>query len=125
MPWDERLQNAWREILSRTKGYLQKGSNVVIDFVVEDELEWFCKQVSDPDVAINYVVLITDKENILKRLGMRNEIKYKDRSLFLLDKLSKNPQNAKYLYDTTGKNIPDIVQEIAGSSRFTVHPPLV
>lgn len=49
--WDERLQITWKNILDLTRNYIQHGLNVVIDFVVEDELDWFYKQISDLNVS--------------------------------------------------------------------------
>lgn len=118
--WEEKLQKAWEKILSATRHSLVKHPNVVVDFVVEDELPWFRKQLSDQDVQFKYVVLIADKETILERLKKRNELKYKDRSMALLNQLSKDPGNQKYILETTDKEIPEIVQEITDSARFIV-----
>ncbi|WP_374016569.1 hypothetical protein ABU162_20235 [Paenibacillus thiaminolyticus] len=34
-----------------TRNLIQNDFNVVIDFVVEDELDWFCKHISDLQVG--------------------------------------------------------------------------
>lgn len=73
-------------------------------------------------MIIKYIVLTTTKEQIIERLKKRNELRYLDRSLVLLDKLTRSPQNAPYLYDTTDKHeIPGIVSDIITSSRFIVN----
>lgn len=121
LAWEEKLQKSWDKILSATKNNLDKSLNVVVDFVVEDEFPWFRKRLSDYNVQFKYVVLLADKEIILERLKKRNELKYKDRSMVLLDQLSKDPQNQKYIYDTTDKEVSEIVQEIIKSPRFIVN----
>lgn len=67
-PWEEQLQLTWKNILALTRNFIQHDFNVVIDFVVEDELEWFCKQISDLGVRIKFIVLIANKETLIERL---------------------------------------------------------
>ncbi|WP_144530090.1 AAA family ATPase, partial [Peribacillus simplex] len=74
LSWDERLSLTWKNLLALTRNMLRQGLNVVIDFVVEDELEWFCEQLSDLDVSIKYAVLHADKEKIAERLTTRGDI---------------------------------------------------
>lgn len=120
LSWEKRLEEAWQKILSQTLSRLEKNLNVVIDFVVEDELDWFSKKIADPDVTLKYVVLMTDEKHIHERLEKRNEIRYKDRSLVLLEKISKNPENKEHLIDTTDKSVGEIVKIILKSPEFTV-----
>ena len=89
-----------------------------MDFVVEDELPWLREQLSGYDLQLRYVVLMADKETLIERLKKRNELRYKDRSMILLDQLSNEPSNKKYLLDTSDKEISEIVQEITDSPRL-------
>ncbi len=120
LTWEEKLKLSWKKILSLTQTHLKKGSNVAIDFVVEEELAWFCKQIAGNDVVIKYVVLMTNKDNIVKRLRQRKELKYLDRSLVLLKKLKASSENVRHFYDNTRKKVPDVVADIITSKRFIV-----
>lgn len=62
---------------------MQHDLYVVINFVVEEELDWFCKHLSDSNVRLKYVVLKADKEKIIehnskttRRNGRRNHNKF-------------------------------------------------
>lgn len=120
LSWDERLSLTWKNLLALTRNMLRQGLNVVIDFVVEDELEWFCEQLSDLDVSIKYAVLHADKEKIAERLTTRGDIDSLERSLFLLDKLVSMPQNRQFLYDTALKRPEDTAEAILLEPRFQV-----
>jgi broad-specificity NMP kinase len=120
LSFEERVKKSWQKILDLTKGYLKKDLNVVIDFVVEEELRWFCQKFKDKDVEIKYVVLIADRATLTKRLEQRDALKYLDRSLFLLDKLMIDSANKGHIVDTTNKKVEDTVKEIISSSKFIV-----
>jgi cytidylate kinase len=109
-------EETWKYILASTWEYLRQGKNVVIDFVVEDELPWLREQLNGQ--VVNYIVLIADEESILKRLKQRNELNFKDRALFVLDKLTKDTKNKNHLLNTSSKEIEDISQEILQSEQY-------
>ncbi|WP_208916202.1 AAA family ATPase [Paenibacillus uliginis] len=110
--WDERLEITWKNIVDLTRNYIKHGLNVVIDFVVEDELDWFCKQISDLNVNFKYVVLRADKETIIERLNKRGDIDSLERSLFLLNEMENSSANKNFLYDTIHKQPAEIVRDI-------------
>jgi hypothetical protein len=118
--WEERLSLTWKNILALTRNFIQHNLNVIIDFVVEDELDWFCKQISDLNVRVKYVVLRADKEKLIERLTIRGDIDSLERSLFLLNKMEKSSSNNSYIYDTTLKQPAEIVEEIINDPRFKV-----
>lgn len=120
LEWEEKLQNGWDRILVACKERMDSHESIVIDFVVEDELTWFMDQLSGYNCRLVYVVLLADKDTILNRLEERDDLRYKDRSMELLNQLSKDPFNKSYLLDTTTKEVKDTVQEITTSSRFIV-----
>ncbi|WP_201004774.1 AAA family ATPase [Paenibacillus glycanilyticus] len=123
LSWEERLRLTWDNILTLTRNYLQHDLNVVIDFVVEEELEWFCNHLSDlKNVTLKYVVLIADKEKIIERLNSRGDIDSLERSLFLLNKMESSHFNKKFSYNTTHKHPTETVKDIIENSRF--HVPL-
>lgn len=121
LSWKNRLKVTWKNILSITRNYVNKNFNVVIDFVVEDELGWFLKNISNLEVVVKYVALITDEKTITSRLKKRGGLKYLDRSLLLLKKIEKTV-NSKHLYDTTAKSVSQIAKDILVSGKFEVVP---
>ena len=118
-PWEEKLSIMWKNILSVTNTLLQHDYNVIIDIVVEDELEWFCRHFAHLDVYIKYVVLRADSDILIERINKRGDTYMIERSLFLLNQLeNETPFNQSYLYDTTDKKPAEIVRDIIESARF-------
>ncbi|NGP58332.1 ATP-binding protein [Paenibacillus thiaminolyticus] len=118
--WEERLSLTWENILTLTRNLIQNDFNVVIDFVVEDELDWFCKHISDLQVTLKYIVMRADKEKLIERIRMRGDIESIERSLFLLNKLESTPSNQQFLFDTTLRNSTEIVDAIINDTGFIV-----
>jgi len=119
LPWEERLWIAWKNLVDVTKNLLQHKLNVVIDFVVEDELEWFCTYFSHLEITFKYVVLRADENTLIERITNRGDTYMIDRSLFLLNQLENDtPSNEPFLYDTTNKKTADIVKDIIEQKRF-------
>jgi hypothetical protein len=84
----------------------------VVDFVVEEELEWFCKHISDLNIQIKYIVLIANEDTLIERLNKRGDARLIDRSLFLLKKLESSVTNKKYIYDATNKKPSEIFHDL-------------
>ncbi|WHY79906.1 AAA family ATPase [Neobacillus sp. WH10] len=118
--WEERLSLTWENILTITRNFIQNNFNVVIDFVVEDELDWFCKHISDLQVTLKYIVLRADKEKLIERIHMRGDNDSIERSLFLLNKLESTPSNQQFIFDTTLKHTAEIVDVIINDTGFIV-----
>lgn len=117
-PWEENLSIMWKNMLSITQTLILHDYNVIIDIVVENELEWFCKHFAYLNLKIKYVVLRADENILIERLNQRGDPFLIDRSLFLLNQLENAPANAKYLYDTTNKKPAEILDDIMNSSDF-------
>ena len=117
-PWEENLVIMWKNMLSVTQTLIQHDYNVIIDIVVEDELEWFCKNFAYLNLKIKYVVLRADENILIERLNKRGDQFLIDRSLFLLNQLENSPANKKHLYDTTHKSPTEILKDIMNSSDF-------
>jgi broad-specificity NMP kinase len=120
LEWEEKLQEGWKRVLAATEKMLKDNEVVIIDFVVEDELPWFMNSLSSYDLQFKYVVLLADKETILERLEKRGELKYKDRSMVLLEQLSKDTFNKGFILDTTDKEVDSIATEILNTAHFTL-----
>ncbi|GGF18250.1 hypothetical protein GCM10010954_16230 [Halobacillus andaensis] len=110
--WEERLAIVWKTIVSITKNVLDHERDVVIDYVVEDELNWFAQQFVDLNVHIHYVVLRADKSVLHERLTQRGNTDLLERSLFLLKKLEGTRANKPFLLDTTDKRPFEVVEKI-------------
>ena len=119
--WKDRLNIAWESILSLTKNSIHHDLNVVIDFIVEDELEWFCKQLIDLQITLKYIVLKADKDKLTHRITTRGDIDSLERSLFLLNKLESTSSNKPFIYDTTQKHTAEIVDTIINSDGFIIN----
>nr|WP_231507632.1 AAA family ATPase [Bacillus sp. UNC41MFS5] len=117
-PWEENIVIMWKNILSVTQTLIQHDYNVIIDIVVEDELEWFCRHFSYLNLKIKYVVLRADENKLIERLNKRGDQFLIDRSIFLLNQLENSPANTKHLYDTTHKNPAEVLKDIMNSSHF-------
>lgn len=118
LTWEKRIEVTWKNILLITRNYLEYDLNVVIDFVVEDELKWFLTSLSDMKADIFYIVLIANEAVLKERLTRRNEIQYLDRSLTILKKITSGSDHSKYLLDTSGLKIDDVIKEILTDERF-------
>ncbi len=119
-PWEERLRLTWGNILALTRNFIQHDFNVVIDFVVESELEWFCNHISDLDVRLKFIVLRANKETLIERLGKRGDTDLVDRSLYLLNQMEESATHQRFMYDTTAKQPKEIAAEIIANSNFYV-----
>lgn len=113
-------QETWKKILISTQEKLLEGYNVIIDFVVEDELAWICQSISSQKVKIKYVVLIADEQSILDRLAQRDGLSFKERALFVLNKLKKDPSNREHLLDSTDIKMSDITNQIINSDQYYI-----
>lgn len=120
-PWEERLRLAWLNITAVTRNLHRNGLDVVIDFVVEDELQWFYDELSDLDATLYYVVLHAEPETLAARLSQRGDAQYTQRSLFLRNKLMALPNNLPFLLDTNHKRPEEIAREIVKAAKFRIH----
>lgn len=119
--WEEKLHIMWKNILSTTLNYLQHGMNVVIDIVVEEELEWFCRYFEHSPIRIYYIVLMAEGDVLRKRLTKRGDTYLIDRALFLVKKLGSDPINQKFLLDTTNIDSKDVLNKVLSRDDFVVN----
>ena len=117
-PWEENLTIMWKNMLSLTQNLLQHGCNVVIDTVVEDELQWFCKHFSHLKVKIKYIVLRAEPQTLCDRLQARGDTHLVNRSLALLNQLENRPENKNHLYDTTKKHPNQVLNDVLAMTEF-------
>ena len=103
----------WDCIIATAQRALQDNLDVVIDYVIEDELDRVKKLAETNNASLYYIVLTADEDEIEKRIRNRGDVDMIDRALFLKKKLEAMPENQGHIYNNTGKNVKDIIQDIA------------
>ena len=111
--WEDILRFNWDCIIATAQRALQDNLDVVIDYVIEDELDRVKKLAETNNASLYYIVLTADEDEIEKRIRNRGDVDMIDRALFLKKKLEAMPENHGHIYNNTGKNVKDIIQEIA------------
>ena len=112
VPWAEILRFNWDCILTTADRALRQGTDVVIDYIVEDELPRLRKLAKENRAAFYYIVLTASTEEIERRIRQRGDPDLIDRALFLKEKLDNLPENQEHLFDNTRKMARDVVREI-------------
>ncbi|MBP3656341.1 MAG: DUF4298 domain-containing protein [Clostridia bacterium] len=101
MYWEDILRFNWACILSTARQALSRGVDVVIDYVVEDELPLLVQLAREYGAGLHYVVLTASQEAIRQRLTARGDTDLIPRALFLKDKLEAEPANQGHILDNT------------------------
>ena len=109
--WADILRFNWDCMLDTAQKVLDRGLDVLIDYVVEDELPLLKALACKNNAKLFYVVLTASEEELRQRLTGRGDPDLIERSLFLKSKLEAEPENKAYLYDISGMTVPE---EIAG-----------
>ena len=110
--WEDILRFNWDCIIATAGRALRQGLDVVIDYVVEDELPRVKELAEAHGVPLYYVVLTAGAEEIRKRIRGRGDTDLTERALFLKKKLDALPENRGHLYMTDGKTTEDMIREI-------------
>lgn len=113
LAWSQVLKFNWECMLDVAEKALVRGLDVVIDYVVEDELSLLEKLAKDYDAKLYYLVLTASEEAITERLQTRGDDELIERAIFLKKKLDSLPENQGHLYDNTGKTVAEEVAEIS------------
>ena len=112
LAWEQVLKFNWECMLDVVEKALVRGLDVVMDYIIEDEMPLLQKLAEKHDAKLYYVVLTALEEAITKRLQIRGDSELTDRALFLKQKLEHLPENQGHLYDNTGKTVEEEVAEI-------------
>lgn len=110
--WQDVLKLIWDCLLSVVQKALDRKLDVVIDYVVEDELPLLIELAKRYDAKLFYVVLTTSQTELRERLIRRGSDHLIDRSLILKSKLEKASENQDHLYDICGKTIEQEVLDL-------------
>lgn len=112
LAWEEILKFNWECILSVAGKALGRGLDVVIDYVVEEELPLLRRLAEEHQARLYYVVLTASEETIRQRITERGDAEMIERSLFLKNELEHMPENQEKLFDNTGKTLEQELAEL-------------
>lgn len=110
LAWEEFLKFNWECILTVAGKALERDLDVVIDYVIEEELPRVQELAKKFGAKLYYIVLTASQEAIKQRITQRGDVDMIERALFLKNKLENMPENGGHLFDNTGK-LPE--QEVA------------
>ena len=86
--------------------------DVIIDYVIEDELPRVKQLAAENHAELYYIVLTADEEELERRIRGRGDAEMAERALFLKKKLETMPENRGHLYNNTGKPIDEMIREM-------------
>ena len=115
LEWLEILKFNWECIIDVAGKVLSREMDVLIDYVVEDELPLVQRLAKEHDAKLQYLVLTASEDAIRQRIETRGDVEMVERALFLKNKLDHLPENQGHLYDNTGKTVE---QEVMEALRF-------
>ena len=110
--WEEILKFNWDCIIATADRALKQNVDVLIDYVIEDELSRVQELAKKYQAELYYIVVTADEETIEKRIRQRGDVDLIERSLFLKKKLETLPENQGHLYDNTEKRPEEMVTEL-------------
>ena len=110
--WEDILRFNWDCIIATADRALEQNLDVVIDYVIEDELPQVQALAEKHRAALYYLVLTADAEEIERRIRKRGDVNMIGRGLYLKKKLEAMPENQGHLYNSTGKTMDEAILEI-------------
>lgn len=116
--WVDRLRITWENIILVTQNSLRNHLNVIIDYVVEDELPLLLEGLKEFEYELRYMVLVADEDNIRLRITKRGDVEQLARALFLNKKLGQEPLNQLFLYENSDKTVEEELEAIIHDERY-------
>ena len=110
--WEDILRFNWDCIIATAGRALRQGMDVIIDYVIEDELPRVKQLAAENHAELYYIVLTADEEELEQRIRGRGDAEMAERALFLKKKLETMPENRGHLYNNTGKPIDEMIREM-------------
>lgn len=110
--WPDVLRFNWACILAAADNALNLGVDVVIDYIVEDELPMVQQLARDHGAGLHYIVLTAAEDTLRQRLHQRGDAWLVERALVLKAKLEAMPENQGHLLDITGMTVDEILRKI-------------
>ena len=118
--WPDILRFNWECMLFTAGRALARGLDVIIDYVVEDELPQLRALAKEYGVPLRYAVLTVSQEELEQRLKHRGDPQLIERSLFLKRKLENEPQHREHLLDVSGMTVEEAASAL--EQRWQEHP---
>ena len=112
LPWSEILKFNWECILNTAESALKRGLDVVIDYVIEEELPLVKGIAEKYGADFYYIVLTASEEAIRQRITERGDTRLIDRALFLKNKLENLKTNIDHLFDNSDMTVEEEIKQI-------------
>ena len=112
MLWEDILMFNWDCIIATAGRALSQGIDVLIDYVIEDELPKVRELASLYNASLYCIVLTATEDELDRRIRDRGDIDMIERAKFLKRKLDSLPENAGHIYDNTDKPLEKMINEI-------------
>ena len=112
LPWPEVLRFNWDCLLSAAGHALARGMDVVIDYIVEDELPRLARLAEAQGARLHYAVLTAQEETLRERLTRRGDPQLIGRALILRAQLLAEPVNAGRVLDSDALTPPEMIAQI-------------
>lgn len=110
--WQDILKFNWECILNVAQRVLDKGLDVVIDYVIEDELPLVQNLADKYNADLYYVVLTASEDTIRQRINERGDTDMIERAIFLKNKLDTMYENQGHLFDNTGISVGEELEQL-------------
>lgn len=110
--WEEILRFNWDCIIATAERALRQGLDVVIDYIIEDEMPRVKALAEQFGAKLYYIVLTAEAGEIETRIRRRGDTDMIERALFLKKKLEAMPENRGHLADNTRKTPEELIREI-------------
>ncbi len=111
--WTEILKFNWECIIETAGKVLKRGLDVVIDYVVEEEMPLLLKLAKEHEAKLYYIVLTASEDSIRQRIEERGDVEMVGRALFLKKELEELPENQGHIFDNTGKSVAEEIIELS------------
>ena len=110
--WEDILRFNWDCILFIAERVLKQGLDVIIDYIIEDELPRVQQLAAKYKAPLHYIVLTASADEIERRIRKRSDVDLIERGLFLKKKLEAMPENQGHLFNNTERTVTDEIREI-------------
>ena len=110
--WEDILRFNWDCMISTAGRALRQGMDVVIDYIIEDELPRVKHLAAENHAELYYIVLTADAEVLERRIRSRGDADLVERALFLKKELEAMPENRGHLYNNAVKTTENMIDEI-------------
>ena len=121
-PWKEgnHLDIFWKNSISLIDNFMKNGYDVVYNYIIEkDKLEKI--KDSFPNSKIKFVLLVADKDTLIKRDKERPiDCQMGERVLILLNELLNENFDNKNILDTSNLTIEEIVDKIKNNDNYII-----